>query len=231
MSFRGHPLAYPVTVTIGALAISLAWAPFADPELLGLLAAVALIIVGYTVLRLAIAYSTAGTAAVFTRPGEPVRATEAGERDVTVRRVRQQYRLVSRSWLEFVDGERTVWLPVFFDPALVILTPTEAEFSGRAIRIGALRVYPAGRRRDSEPVGRLIDNPSRPDPDGVALATTAARWRRRLLLDAQPAVAAPFAGLFWVYVAGGGPVAFTAATVVAATTATWLTAIRGSDPS
>ncbi|MEV6770972.1 hypothetical protein AB0N05_20355 [Nocardia sp. NPDC051030] len=221
----GHPLAYPVIVTIGALAICFAWAPFGDSEQVGLIGAVALVILGYSAFRLAIAlgYLPSGI------PGQ----TRKGEhgREVAVRRVRQQHRLVSRSWLEFTIGGRTRWLPVYFDPAFVALTQSSAELSGRAAYIDGRRVYPSGRLRDSEPVGRLIDNPARPDPQATAIATQAASLGRRLLLDAQSAIVAPFAGLLWVYVAGGGPTAFGGATVIAAAAATWLAAIRGSDPS
>ncbi len=215
MRFRGHPLAYPVVVTIGALAMCFAWAPFGDMELRGLLAALVLIILGYTGFRV----------------GYALRDTGGVDAGMTARRIRQQFRLVSRSWLECTTDGRTLWVPVYFDPALMTLTPARVETSGRTIHVDGLRVYPAGRSRDSEPVGRLVDNPSRPDPDAVELAATATRWPRRLLLDAQSAVVAPFVGLFWVYVAGGGTLAFVAVTVVAGTTVTWLSAVRGSDPS
>lgn len=210
----GHPLAYPALVTIGTLAITLAWVPFADPEQVAMLIAVAAVILGYTGFRFAVAvgYLPAGVR-------EPA--------EVAVRRVRQQHRLESRSWLEFsVDG-RNRWLPVYFEPGLVTLTPRTAQVDGRTMSIDGRRVYPSGRVRDSEPVGRLVDNPERADPE--AIGRTGA-WRR-VLLDAQSAVAGPFAGLLWVYVAGGGVVAFVAATVVGAATATWLSAVRGSDPS
>ncbi|MGV9836247.1 hypothetical protein ACWDUL_18950 [Nocardia niigatensis] len=204
-------------MTIGTLAITLAWVPFADPEQVAMLVTVAVIILGYTGFRFAVAlgYPTAG-----------LPSTEDG-REVAVRRVRQQHRLVSRSWLEFTIGGRDLWLPVYFDPGLVTLTPDTAELAGRTVRVGQLRVYPSGRLRDSEPVGRLIDNPARPDPEAIDRTGTG----RRLLLDAQSAVVGPFAGLLWVYVAGGGSMAFVAATLVAAATATWLPAVRGSDPS
>ncbi|MGV9663028.1 hypothetical protein [Nocardia niigatensis] len=204
-------------MTIGTLAITLAWVPFADPEQVAMLGTVAVLILGYTGFRFAVAlgYPAAGL------PG-----TEDG-REIAVRRVRQQHRLVSRSWLEFRIGGRDLWLPVYFDPGLVTLTPDTAELAGRTVRVGQLRVYPSGRLRDSEPVGRLIDNPTRPDPEAIGRSGTG----RRLLLDAQSAVVGPFAGLLWVYVAGGGSMAFVAATLVAAATATWLSAVRGSDPS
>lgn len=186
-----------------------------------MLGTVALIILGYSAFQFASAFG-------YLPVGLPRRA---GCRDVGVRRVRQQHRLVSRSWLEFTTGGRTRWLPVYFDPTLVTLTQGNAELAGRTITVDGVRAYPSGRLRSAEPVGRLIDNPARPD-DGAALtAVRVARYGRRLLLDAQSAVVGPFVGLLWVYVAGGGPMAFTAATLVGAATAVWLSAIRGSDPS
>ncbi|WP_280379671.1 hypothetical protein [Nocardia wallacei] len=218
ISGSGHPLAYPVLTTIGALVTCLAWAPFADSEQSSMLAAVGLVVVGYTALRLAVACSV-----------PRVRGLAPGIADC--KRVRQQYRLISRSWLELDVNGRTRWLPVYFDPALVTLQAATARIDGGAVRIGDLRLYPSGPLRVSEPPGRLADNPTRPDPDGPAHAERSARFGRRLLLDAQSVIAAPFAGLLWVYVAGGGFVAFIAATTVAAAVATWLAAIRGSDPS
>lgn len=218
----GHPLAYPVIVTIGALAICLAWAPFGDPDQVAMLGAVGAGILGYSAFQFltALGYLPAGLP-------KSVGAT----RDVAVRRVRQQHRLVSRSWLEFTVGGRTRWVPVYFDPGFLGLTQDNAELSGRTVHIDGLRVYPSGRVREVEPVGRLVDNPSRVDADATVTATRAARIGRRLLLDCQSAVAAPFAGLLWVYVAGGGAMTFVGASVVAAAAATWLSAVRGSDPS
>lgn len=204
--------AYPVSVTIGALAVCAAWAPFADPGQVGGLAAVALGILAYSGVQLAFALGWLGG-------GVP-----AGGQ-VRVRRVRQQHRLVSRSWVEVepVAGSGgTRWVPVFFDPALVVRTERVVP-AAEALR----GLYPSGPARGAEPPGQLVDNPSRPDPDAVARAGL----RRRLVLDAQPAVAAPFAALLWVYVDGGGLVAFAAACSVAAVAALWLAAVRGSDPS
>ncbi|WP_040744594.1 hypothetical protein [Nocardia transvalensis] len=198
--------------------ICFAWAPFADLEQLSMLATVALIVVGYTVVRLAVAVGRL-----------PVRGVAPGIADCT--RVRQQHRLLSRSWLEFEMEGRSRWLPVYFDPALVTLPASTATLGDGTVRVGTLRLYPSGPLRDSEPPGRLIDNPTRPDPDGPAHAARSARFGRRLLLDAQFAVAAPFAALFWVYVAGGGAPAFVGAATVSAGVAVWFAAIRGSDPS
>lgn len=211
-------LTYPMSVTFGAVAACLVWVPFADLDQLGALVTVAGGIVGYTIYRLAF---TLGW----------VRNGLGARRTVVVRRVRQEYRLLARSWLEFDEGGRTRWVPVYFDPALVGLVASEAEVGERRLTVGALRLFPAGRVREGEPVGRLVDNPSRPAPDAVNRAAVVVRPRRRLLLDAQAAVVAPFAGLMWVYVVGGGVPAFVGASCVAAAAAVWLSAIRGSDPS
>ncbi|MEU0502010.1 hypothetical protein [Nocardia sp. NPDC005998] len=227
----GHPLAYPVSVTIGALVVCLAWAPFADLDQLAALATVALGILGYTGFQLARALGRLPHGLA-----DGNRAGSGGDhrdniRTVEIKRVRQQHRLVSRSWLEITENYRTRWLPVFFEPGLLGMTETAAEVSDRSVDTATLHFYPSGKTRTSEPPGRLIDNPSRPDPDAPDLAAESARVRRRLLLDAQSTVAAPFVGLMWVYVAEGGFTAFLAATSVAAATAIWLAAVRGSDPS
>ncbi|MGK8521447.1 hypothetical protein ACRS6B_07740 [Nocardia asteroides] len=218
MSGSGHPLAYPLTVTIGALAVCAAWAPFGTLDQVAGVAAVALGIVGYTGYRLAVALG----AIAFPR--------SADTRTVRVTRLRQQHRLISRSWLQIEGGARPRWLPVYFDPALVTLTESEAEL-GRTVHVDGRRLYPSGRVRDAEPPGRLLDNPSRPDPGAPAHIAKATRLRRRLLLDAQSTVAAPIAALLWVYLDGGGLPAFLAATTVAAACAVWLSAVRGSDPT
>lgn len=218
MTFRaGHPLAYPALVTIGTLAITLVWVPFADPEQVAMLGTLTLIILGYSGFRFALACGLIPT-------GLP---KGQDRRELAVRRVRQQHRLVSRSWLEFTIGGKNRWLPVYFDPEMVQRSLETAELDGRSVHVEGLLVYPAGRLRDSEPVGNLIDAPSRPDPEAIARTGIG----RRLLLDAQSAVVGPFAGLLWVYVAGGGWVAFAVATLVAAVIATWLAAVRGSDPT
>lgn len=56
MSGTGHPLAYPVLTTIGALVTCIAWAPFADSEQLAMLAAVSLVVLSYSGFRLAVAF-------------------------------------------------------------------------------------------------------------------------------------------------------------------------------
>ncbi|WP_446223813.1 hypothetical protein ACTWPB_00615 [Nocardia sp. IBHARD005] len=207
-----NALTYPLLVTSGTLAVIAAWVPFADIDQLSALAVVALAVLAYTAYQLGLAFGVlpAGLVATGTVRG---------------RRVRQQYRLVSRSWLEISSGDRVVWQPVFYDPALSTLTPTDLELTGRSIGDGNTRFYPSGRVRTAEPPGKLIDNPSRPtDPPAYGIP-------RRLILDIQPAIGAPLVGLLWVYVMNGGLGAFVATTTVAAATFTWLSAIRGSDPS
>ncbi|MFE3191630.1 hypothetical protein ACFXHA_21650 [Nocardia sp. NPDC059240] len=203
-------------MTIGTLAITLAWVPFADPDQMAMLGTVSLIILGYTGFRFAVASGLL-----------PAGLPGGQAREAAVRRVRQQHRLMSRSWLEFTAAGKDLWLPVYFDPVLVALTQDTAELSGRSVHIAGQRIYPAGRVRDREPVGKLIDNPTRPDPE--ALRRTGIG--RRLLLDAQSAIAGPFVGLLWVYSSGGGVPGFVGATMIAAAAATWLSAVRGSDPS
>ncbi|MFD3429962.1 hypothetical protein [Nocardia fluminea] len=205
-------LSYPLLVTSGTLVVVAAWVPFADIDQLSALAVVGLAVLAYTAYQGGLAFGVFPTGLVAT-------GTVRG------RRVRQQYRLVSRSWLEISSGDRIVWQPVFYEPALSTLTPTDLELTGRSIHDGNTRFYPSGRVRTTEPAGKLVDNPSRPaDPPAFGIA-------RRLILDLQQAVGAPLVGLLWVYVMNGGLGAFIAATMVAAATFTWLSAVRGSDPS
>ncbi|MGQ4618348.1 hypothetical protein [Nocardia sp. R7R-8] len=218
-SGSGHPLAYPITVTFGALAVCAAWAPFGTLDQVAAIAAVVLGVIGYTGYRLGVAFGV-------------VRIRRPGSRGtVRVTRVRQQHRLISRSWLQVSGTRQPRWLPVYFDPQLVTLTETETELTDRTIHIAGRRLYPSGRIGDVEPPGRLIDNPSRPDPDAPAKTASATRLLRRLLLDAQSTVAAPFAAILWVYIDGGGLPVFLAATTIAAAISVWLSAIQGSDPS
>lgn len=205
-------LTYPLLVTGGTLVVIAAWVPFADLDQLSGLAVVGLVVLGYTGWQVGVAF---GVLPSGLRPVGVVRG----------RRVRQQHRLVSRSWLELASGDRVVWVPVFYTPELSTFVPGEVDVTGSAIRAGDVRFLPSGRARTTEPPGKLIDNPTRPaDPPAFGLG-------RRLVLDLQFAIAAPLAGLLWVYVMAGGLGAFVAATTVSAATFTWLSAIRGSDPS
>lgn len=218
---QARPLAYPLGVTVAALVVCAAVLPFGDADQRAGAAAVAVVVLGYSAIRLAVAF------------GRLSHGLPDEVRGTPVRRLRQQHRLVSRSWLEFGgpgQSERC-WLPVYFVPKLVGLTESTARVDARHIEVAGLRMLPAGRVRDTEPPGRLLDNPLRPPPDAEQRARTANRLSRRLLLDAQPAVAAPIAALLWVYLDGGGFGAFVGAVCVAGAAAVWLTAIRGSDPS
>ena len=211
---------YPVAVGACALVVCGAFAVVADADQLSALVVVAATVLGVT------GYTWFAATRSGSEPGRPA----------TVHRVRQQHRLTSRSWIEVREERGSLWIPVFFDPVLVTLpTPTAATVHGagrrRVVVWEGRRLLPSGRARRSEPAGRLIDNPSRPGPDGPVRARVAARPVRRLVLDAQFAVAAPFVGALWVYVAGGGVPAFAGATCVAAAVAVWLAAVRGSDPS
>ncbi|MDO3647572.1 hypothetical protein [Nocardia mangyaensis] len=202
-------LTYPLLVTSGTLVVVAAWVPFADLDQVSGLAVVALAVLGYTAWQLGIAFGVL-----------PVGLGAVGV--VRGRRVRQQHRLVSRSWLEVGTGE---WVPVFYAPELSTFVPSEVSVGGGAIVSDGLRLFPSGRVRTTEPPGKLIDNPTRatePPVFGIG---------RRLILDLQSAIGAPFVGLLWVYVMDGGLGAFVAATTVGAATFTWLSAIRGSDPS
>lgn len=155
---------------------------------------------------------------------------------LTLRRVRQQNRLVSRSWIELVGVSPTPRFPVYFDPALVTLdSPARLPVHGtgalRALQLEGRWVYPSGRVRTAEPKGRLVDNPTRSGADAAERARTATPLRRSLVLDAVLMVPAPIVGLFWVFLDGGGILAWLGATVVVAATALWGASVLGSDPS
>lgn len=155
---------------------------------------------------------------------------------LTVRRVRQQNRLVSRSWIELVGVNPTPRFPVYFDPALVTMdsparVPVHGSGALRALQVQGRWIYPSGRVRTAEPRGRLVDNPTTTGADGVERARTAAPLRRSLVLDAVLMVPAPVVGLFWVFLDGGGISAWLGATLVVAATALWGAAVLGTDPS
>ncbi|WP_219412728.1 DUF3592 domain-containing protein [Pseudonocardia nigra] len=158
-------------------------------------------------------------------------------RRIAARRVRIQSGLLSRSWLE-TEHEPQRWVPVHFDPLLVTLpAPTTVTFLGDPLRdswvgaeIDGRRIYPAGRVRTSEPRGRRVDNPMRPDAD-TARRARRATLGRHLLLDAALVAPAPLVGLFWAYLDGGGLSSWAGATAIAAVVGLWTGAYRGSDPS
>jgi hypothetical protein len=164
------------------------------------------------------------------RPGQPL----------TVRRIRVQRRLLSRSWLETepVDGGRQRWIPVYYDPVLAELpAPVEVTLHGDlrrdrlvAVEANGVLLYPSGRVAPSEPLGRRTDSPSRPD-DHVLAKARAAGLLRQLRVDVALLVPAPLIGLFWAYLDQGGVPSWLGATALCATLSLWLAAIRGSDPT
>ncbi len=164
---------------------------------------------------------------------------------LTVRRIRVQRRLLSRSWLETepAAGTRQRWIPVYFDPVLAELpAPVQVRLYGdlRRDRLVAVEVtgadgrpvtlYPSGRVAGTEPLGRRIDSPSHPDEHALAKAARAG-LRRQLRVDAALMVPAPLVGLFWTYVAAGGVPSWAGATALVMTLALWWAALRGSDPT
>ena len=158
---------------------------------------------------------------------------QAGQRG-TVRRVRVQSGLLTRSWLELDSPPR--WIPVHFDPVLVTLpAPTSVQLHGDpqrhrlvAAHVGGTWLYPSGPVRVDEPKGPRIDNPARPD----ALPTTAVHgWRRQLRANAGLLTLAPIVGLLWAFLDGGGVLTWACATALIAAIALWWAAIRGSDPT
>jgi hypothetical protein len=164
------------------------------------------------------------------RPGHPM----------TVRRIRVQRRLMSRTWLETepAAGTRQRWIPVYWDPILAQLpSPAEVIVHGdprldRLVTVEAdgVLLHPSGRITAREPLGRRTDSPSHPDDHALAKARTAGTLRQ-LRVDAALTVPAPLLGLVWAYLDEGGVPSWCGATALCATLALWLAAIRGSDPT
>lgn len=156
---------------------------------------------------------------------------------VLVRRIRIQSGLLTRSWLE-TEADPQRWIPVHFDPVLVTLpAPTAIQLYGdpRAHRLVVAEIegnwlYASGSVRATEPRGRRGDNPARPDGDARQHAA-AAGWMRQLRADAVILIPAPFLGVLWTYLDGGGVLTFIGATVLAAVLGLWWAAIQGSDPT
>jgi hypothetical protein len=198
-------------------------------SLVGVLGAVAVLVVAIVVVGTAGRVIPAWMASRRLRRGDGV--------PVTVRRVRVQWRMRSRGYLEATEPDgRITWWPIMFHPDLLALMP--GATAQRATWAGAgafliqpdLLVLPSG-RRSGRPRGTLVDAP-RLNPDDLrARAARFGSLRRRIVLDAPAAVGAPVVGVLWVLVSGGGIGAFVAATVLAALVAVWASAIGGSDPS
>ena len=145
---------------------------------------------------------------------------------------------MARSWLETEDLPRR-WIPLYFDPVLVTLaTPSTVTLHGDprtqrlvAASVDGVTLYPSGLVARNEPRGRRVDNPSEIDPSVRSRAVSARGFGRQLRADAVLLVPTPVIGLLWAYLDGGGAWSWLGATVITATLALWLAALRGSDPS
>ena len=212
----------PATVFIpGSTELAAVDRAFSGMAFSSLLATVVLVTVGWEVIS---------RCRLRRRPGRPMQ----------VRRVRVQSGLLTRSWLELdspaPDSTSQRWIPVHFDPVLVTLpAPTSVQLHGdpqldrlAAADVDGIWLHPSGPVRSTEPPGRRIDSPSRPDTRQTA-ATPG--WRRQLRTDAGLLTPAPIVGLLWVFLDGGGGVTWACATALTATVALWWAALRGSDPT
>ncbi|MFN2496585.1 MAG: hypothetical protein ABR608_11865 [Pseudonocardiaceae bacterium] len=154
-----------------------------------------------------------------------------------VRRVRVQSGLLTRSWLE-LDTAPARWIPVHFDPVLVTLpAPASIRMHGDPSRhrlvaadVDGVCLHPSGPVRTTEPRGRRIDSPARPDDDALPSAGRFG-WRRQLRADAALLTPAPLIGLLWAFLDDGGVLTWACATALAAALALWWAALRGSDPT
>lgn len=154
-----------------------------------------------------------------------------------VRRVRVQSGLLTRSWLE-LDTAPIRWIPVHFDPVLVTLpAPAPVRLQGDPLRhrlvaaeVDGVRLHPSGPVRATEPRGRRIDSPTRPDDDARRGAARFG-WRRQLRADAALLTPAPLVGLLWTFLDEGGVLTWACATALTAALGLWWAALRGSDPT
>jgi hypothetical protein len=152
------------------------------------------------------------------------------------RRVRVQSGLLTRSWLE-LETVPTRWIPVHFDPVLVTLpAPTSIRVHGDPARhrlvaadVDGVWLPPSGPVRTTEPSGRRIDSPARPDDDTYRVARFG--WRRQLRADAALLTPAPLVGLLWAFLDDGGVLTWAGVTALTAALALWWAALRGSDPT
>ncbi|MGH4014390.1 MAG: hypothetical protein ACRDSL_10795 [Pseudonocardiaceae bacterium] len=98
--------------------------------------------------------------------------------------------------------------------------------SSVAASASAHRLHPSGPTRATEPRGRRIDSPARPDEDAPRSG-----WRRQLRADAVLLTPAPIVGLLWAFLDGGGVLTWVCATTLAAALGLGWAALRGSDPT
>ena len=159
-------------------------------------------------------------------------------RVLPVRRVRVQSGLLTRSWLEIEMESSPRWIPVHFDPVLLTLpAPVPVRVYGDpyhqrlvGVEVDGSRLYPSGPVRPTEPPGRRIDSPARPDDDAAPDAARSG-WRRQLRADAALLTPAPIVGLLWVFLDNGDMLTWVGATALAAALGLCWAALRGSDPS
>ncbi len=157
---------------------------------------------------------------------------------VSVRRVRFEHRMRSRGYLETDRNGRREWWPVYFHTGLLAIAP-DAAATMTTPRVGrtAFLVEPgvvavsAGRVTRKQPPGTPFDAPRLNDADVRVRAARFGSLRRRVVMDSPAAVAGPVIGVLWVLASGGGIGDFLAASLLAAATAVWASAITGSDPS
>lgn len=153
------------------------------------------------------------------------------------RRVRFGSGLMQRSWLETEESPQR-WIPVRFDPVLMTMpAPTVLTVHGNPVRGGwsaasvdGRPIRPSGRVRRTEPPGRRVDDPLRPD-DAALRRADRTGLARHLRTDLALIVPAPFVGLLWAYVVDGGAGSFAAGTAIAAAVGLWVGAVRGTDPT
>jgi len=159
-------------------------------------------------------------------------------REITVRRISLRRGLMARTWLETDDSR---WIPVYYEPAVLTLPapatvhthgdPTRRRLVAIDIPGTSVTLYPSGPVRRTEPPGRRTDSPTRPDAHTASRAEAAAHWRHQARVDAALLVPAPLLGVLWTYLDDGGTTGWLGATAVAAATALWWAAIRGTDPT
>lgn len=165
------------------------------------------------------------------------RVRRAPARAAPLRRVRFQSGLLGRSWLETESCPQR-WIPVHFHPALITLpAPASVRLHGdpqvdRLVGavVDGVWIPPSGPVRAAEPRGRRTDSPTTPDA-GAYRRAASLDWRRQLRNDLVLVVPAPFVGLFWVFLDGGGVATWAGVTALVAALGVWWGAVLGSDPS
>lgn len=151
---------------------------------------------------------------------------------VLLRRTKYRRGLAERSWLVLNTVRGSVYVPVYWDPALerfgeaqaaALVHGSPVEDALLAFEVQGQTVWPSGRRRLDPPRGVERDvapQPGRP----VSLL-------RQVRTDVIPVFFAPVLGLLWAYIDQSGPAGFAFASLAAAGVLFWLPTVYGSDPS